>query len=457
MNDDLQLLNVPGTYSSIWYANQFRADRAVPYKYSGGLGTYPQQHAPLAIYREDVNRTYFVWGDGDVRPGVGSNPDGGEWPGDTISCIGYFDHARGAFSEPRRLLRRNVIDAHENPVLCIDPAGHLLVFCPAHGIRRPAAVLRSREPHDITHFDLVKTWPAGDNFSYPQAWWHPDAGLVLFHTRYENHQRRQAVCFSPDGLDWSGWDSPTWLSRMGKGSYQMSWMDSDGQLVCVFDYHPQVEGDQPLNHRRNVYLIRSNDGGTSWVDPAGQPLDLPLVEEANTARLLDTQQEDALAYIKEVRFDPAGRAVVTLITSKTCWAGPDNGEVTWWMMRETSDKHWKRTKITTSDHPYDHGSLYFASDTDWKLVAPTSPGVDRFGTGGQMMLWESRDAGESWSAVREMTDAASNHTYARPVFNGHNDLAWIWAQGRAHEPSSSQLWVADVNGQTRSPFVEKNQ
>src|SRR5262245_31307962 len=36
-------------YSGIWYMNQLSKDKYV-YKYSGGMATYPQQHAPIAIY-----------------------------------------------------------------------------------------------------------------------------------------------------------------------------------------------------------------------------------------------------------------------------------------------------------------------------------------------------------------------------------------------------------------------
>ena len=40
-------------YRGIWYFNQPSGDQYV-YKYSGGFATYPQQHAPIAIYRKEV-------------------------------------------------------------------------------------------------------------------------------------------------------------------------------------------------------------------------------------------------------------------------------------------------------------------------------------------------------------------------------------------------------------------
>jgi hypothetical protein len=40
-------------YRGIWYSNEPTRDEYV-YKYSGGMATYPQQHAPIAIYRPEV-------------------------------------------------------------------------------------------------------------------------------------------------------------------------------------------------------------------------------------------------------------------------------------------------------------------------------------------------------------------------------------------------------------------
>ena len=48
-------------YRGIWYANQKSNDEYV-YKYSGGMATYPQQHAPIAIYAPAANKTFFVYG-----------------------------------------------------------------------------------------------------------------------------------------------------------------------------------------------------------------------------------------------------------------------------------------------------------------------------------------------------------------------------------------------------------
>ena len=46
--DDL-VAQVGDGYRGIWYMNQ-PVKSEYRYKYSGGFGTYPQQHVPIAIY-----------------------------------------------------------------------------------------------------------------------------------------------------------------------------------------------------------------------------------------------------------------------------------------------------------------------------------------------------------------------------------------------------------------------
>ena len=48
-------------YRGIWYYNQPSGDEYV-YKYSGGLGTYCAKHRPFAVYRPEVDKTFFCYG-----------------------------------------------------------------------------------------------------------------------------------------------------------------------------------------------------------------------------------------------------------------------------------------------------------------------------------------------------------------------------------------------------------
>ena len=56
-------------YRGIWYSNQPTGDEYA-YKYSGGLGTYPQQHSPIAICSAAANKTFFCYGGAVVPHGT---------------------------------------------------------------------------------------------------------------------------------------------------------------------------------------------------------------------------------------------------------------------------------------------------------------------------------------------------------------------------------------------------
>lgn len=436
-------------FQGVWYGNQ-PTDTPYYWKYSGGLATYPQQHAPIAIYREDARRTYFVFGGPGRRPAPPDyHPQRKEIDGETACCIGYYDHATGKLARPIELIVRDVIDSHENPVLCIDPAGHLVVFCPAHGARRPSYILRSAKPHDPASLRIVNTFEPGDNFSYPQPWWIDGQGVVFLHTFYEDGRRRRlGVTTSPDGIAWPDWERKPFLSRIAEGSYQISWPRGDGLIGTAFDMHPKVEGDIPLNHRTNIYYAQSSDGGKTWRAATGEAVEMPLTEIDNPARVYDGVTDQRLVYLKDLQFDETGRPVLLYLTSGSCWPGPEGGPHEWWIAR-FDGRAWSHVPFTASDHNYDHGSLSLLADDDWRIIAPTEPGPQAFATGGAMCLWRSRDQGATWNMHRTLTkDPLHNHTYARRPLDAHRDFAMLWAAGDAYHPSASSLYFCDVDGRT---------
>jgi hypothetical protein len=99
-----------------------------------------------------------------------------------------------------------------------------------------------------------------------------------------------------------------------------------------------------------------------------------------------------------------------------------------------------------SDHNYDYGALH-VKDDQWRIIAPTEPGPQPYGAGGEMALWTSDDEGESWRKVRQLThDSEFNHTYARRPLNAHPQFYALWADGDVHQPSASRLYFTDRDG-----------
>lgn len=409
-------------YQGIWYANQPQKDK-YRYKYSGGFATYPQQHIPIAYYSPEANKTFFCYG--------GTTPGKRE----LLHMVSYFDHATGTVPRPTILLNKKTDDAHDNPTLMLDDAGHIWVFSPSHGTSRPTFLHRSSKPLDVSSFEEVSI----RNFSYPQVWFVPTQGFLFLHTRYEN-ARSLYWMTSLDGREWS---EGRLLSRMGEGHYQIS-CRSGGRVGTAFNYHPIPGG---LNARTNLYYAETADLGQTWRTAAGHEL-LPPLQTTDTAALVrDWESEGLLVYLKDLNFDTEGRPVILYLTSRGYASGPVNDPRTWYTSRWTG-RAWETLPVTTSDNNYDFGSLYVEKDGTWRLIAPTEPGPQPYNPGGEVVMWLSRDQGRTWTKEKQLTRGSRhNHTYIRRPVNAHPDFYALWADGNAREPSESALYFTNRTGE----------
>ncbi len=409
-------------YRGIWYYNE-RTNDQYKYKYSGGLATYPQQQGPIAYYSEKTNKTFFVYG-GTVKGRQ-----------ELLHMVSYYDHATGTVPRPVILLNKKTDDPHDNPVLTLDADGYLWVFSNSHGTARPSFIHRSRKPYSIDEFDLVLT----TNFSYGHAWFIPAAGFFFPHTRYVDKGRSLFWMSSPDGRQWS---EPQLLARMAQGHYQITCQEGR-RVATAFNYHPPGRG---LNGRTNLYYLETSDLGKTWKTVDGRVVETPLTDIRSPALVHDYESEGLLVYLKTLQFDGQGRPVILYLTSKGYAPGPANDPRLWRTAR-WNGKKWEIREAFRSDHNYDFGSLYIESDGTWRVIAPTAPGPQPYCTGGEMVLWLSRDQGESWRLVKQLTrDSPRNHTYARKPVNAHPAFYGLWADGDAKQPSESCLYFTDREG-----------
>jgi len=413
-------------YSGIWYMNQPSADE-YKYKYSGGFATYPQQHVPIAIYRAEVNKTFFSYGGTTARSASDKQ--------ELLHMVSYYDHNTGKVPRPTILLNKKTSDAHDNPTLAIDGQGYVYIFSPSHGTARPSYIHRSKKPYDISEFELLlKT-----NFSYPEPWFVPDHGFLFLHTRYADG-RSLFFMTSPDARDWT---PPSPLARIEMGDYQVSWIHGD-RLATVFDFHPPPLG---LNGRANIYYLETRDFGKTWVNAKGQVIELPITTTNNPALVYDSRAEGLLVYLKDLNFDAAGNPIILFLTSKGYESGPKNDPRTWKTARWTGDR-WDVRTMTTSGNNYDHGSLYVEADGAWRVIAPTDPGPQPYNPGGEMVMWLSKNQGATWQKLAQLTHhSPMNHTYARRPLNAHPDFYALWADGNAREPSESSLYFTNQKGE----------
>jgi hypothetical protein len=110
--------------------------------------------------------------------------------------------------------------------------------------------------------------------------------------------------------------------------------------------------------------------------------------------------------------------------------------------------------VTSSDHNYDMGSLYVLPG-EWLVIAPTDEGPQQWGTGGDMVLWASRDEGRSWSRRHTLTaNSEFNHSYARRPVDARDPFFAFWADGDPRGHSESRLYYADTQGRVwRLPYT----
>jgi len=433
-------------YRGIWYYNQPSKDE-YKYKYSGGFATYPQQHAPIAIYCKEVNKTFFVYG--------GTTAHTGKDKQELLHMVSYYDHATGEVPRPRILLNKHTDDAHDNPTLQVDSKGYLWIFSSSHGTSRPSYIHRSTQPYSIDEFELIQT----TNFSYTQPWYLSGKGFLFLHTRYgggkDSGNDATRCLFSMTSSDGVNWNEPQMLAAIDQGDYQISWRNG-ARLATAFDFHPKPLG---LNGRANIYYLETADFGKSWQTVEGKRIQPPLSETNNPALVYDSRADSLLVYLKDLNFDAQGRPVILFLTSKGYESGPKNGPRTWQTARWTGKK-WEFRTLGLSQNNYDHGSLYIEPDGAWRVIAPMAPGPQPYNPGGEVVIWFSRDQGNSWRKIKQLTrDSTRNHTYVRRPLNAHPDFYALWADGNARAPSESFLYFTNQEGDHvwRLPAVMKEE
>jgi hypothetical protein len=185
--------------------------------------------------------------------------------------------------------------------------------------------------------------------------------------------------------------------------------------------------------------------GKTWTTVDGRVLKTPLTEIRNEALVRDFEAEKKLVYINDLNFDSKGNPVILAIVSRDFRPGPE-GMPREWMIIHWKDNKWDFHKVCESTHNYDMGSLYVEGNT-WRIIGPTDPGPQYWGTGGEIAMWVSRDEGETWDKTRNLTAGSiRNNSYVRRPLNANKDFYSFWADGDADKLSESHLYFSNKKG-----------
>lgn len=427
-------------YKGIWFTlGQFSEYGD---KYSGGLGTYTAKHIPLAIYAPEVEKTFFVYGGiADDRQSDADDPAHKHASyGNYLLCmIGCYDHTTGMVSKPTVVYdKKGVFDPHDNPSISLDSDGYIWVFVSGRGRGRPGFIYRSSKPYSIDSFERM----AEDELTYPQPKYVKGEGFLHLFTKYTGY-RLLYFNTSVDGVNWS---PHTQLAAMKReedtrgGHYQISGQ-LDSKVVFFFNWHPNGNVDR----RTNIYYMQTTDFGKTWTTIEGTPLDIPVTEIDGPTLVKEFFSKEENVYIKDVAFDEEGNPMALYLSGTGHQPGPRNGLKEWCVIHWNGSE-WENHPITTSDHNYDTGSIW-TDNEKWTVVIPSENSPQEWGGGGELVIWQSADKGETWIKKKQVTKASPrNHNYVREVVNGHDPFVYFWADGNPDEPSRSNLYFGNFQG-----------
>ena len=427
-------------YKGIWFTlGQFSEYGD---KYSGGLGTYTAKHIPLAIYAPEVQKTFFVYG--GIAEGRQSNADSPGYQrkdyGNYLLCMaGCFDHKTQTVSRPTVVHDKNgVFDPHDNPSISIDTDGYVWVFVAGRARQRPGLIYKSRQPYSIDAFDLI----VEDEICYPQPKYVENKGFLLLFTKYLG-VRLLYFSTSHDGRTWSEHQQLAAIKRpedQNGGHYQISGQSGD-KIVFFFNWHPNGNVDK----RTNIYYLQTTDFGKTWTKVDGTPVQIPVTDTDCSVLIREYFSKNENVYIKDVAFDENGYPMALYVSGKGHEPGPTNG-LRDWQVIYWNGKEWENHRITTSDHNYDTGSIW-ATEKKWTVIAPTENSPQKWGGGGELVMWESTDKGKTWEKIKQITkDSPRNHNYVRKVVNGADPFLYFWADGNPDKPSISLMYFGDSKG-----------
>ncbi|MFW6277400.1 MAG: BNR-4 repeat-containing protein, partial [Prolixibacteraceae bacterium] len=297
---------------------------------------------------------------------------------------------------------------------------------------------RSVRPHAIDTFRQVRE----EEMTYPQPWFVPGKGLFHFFTKYTG-MRELYYENSNRGFEWSEDQKLAAVKRpedKQAGHYQVSDVHHN-KLGTFFNWHPNGNVDK----RTNLYYLETTDFGETWHSADGRKTAVPVEDVDHHSRVAGFFSDGKNVYLKDMDFDESGNPVCLFLVSNGHEPGPANDPRVWKTARWTGRK-WEIRDVCTSGHNYDMGSLYIGKN-NWQVIAPTEPGPQPWGVGGETVIWQSRNKGKKWKKAKQVTQNSElNNSYLRRPENAHPGFYGFWANGNPDEFSKSELFFLNKDG-----------
>jgi hypothetical protein len=148
--------------------------------------------------------------------------------------------------------------------------------------------------------------------------------------------------------------------------------------------------------RQNINLIKSTDGGTTFMTMRGKALNLPLVSGTDDSDIaFPNNNYNHNASVARIAIGADGQPM--LVAS---WQHPDEAFRSLWVAKyNTSTNKWVRTRLMAHNGVQDAGTPHVAYHNGKIIVtaATTDDNVPAtLGTNNQMYLFTSTDSGATW-------------------------------------------------------------
>ena len=378
---------------------------------------YDRRQRPQAVYLDGkVHIVFNAGGQIDAKPKAHTKP----------MAITY-DPATRQFSEIVTLGPTSR-DHHYGPVIWADEDDHLHVLFGCH--RTPGTHLISKRRGSIG--SSLDAWREGaqiaPGISYPTIFRVSDDRELIYY-RTEGHTSSWTYRITDDnGRTWTGpardvtdmdikgrfeWSSyhtvlPSEDSRFLHVAF-MSYDDNKSNDPKRY-YNPRYDRAVANEWKYNLYYVRINLQTHEVTNFDGESMDTPI----------DIDQADAGCRIWDTKWRGAGVPPTIILD--------ENGDPAFLhvLSEETLEEHryyyvrraggiWKQTPIAHSNHQWN--SCHLTRDDDGTLHAylivgdgylDTGGYMDSYG-GGNVEEWTSRDKGDTWTRLRDLTPGKSRY------------------------------------------------
>ena len=224
----------------------------------------------------------------------------------------------------------------------------------------------------------------------------------------------------------------------------MAWLNISGDGTADTFLQAGLGADQrhrALFYHRDGELRLWSPGSGNVVATAG------IAGDGWRHVITDYESQGKVVYPSKLLFDADGHPVILYITSFGASPSPKNDPREWKITRWTGQR-WVTTRVTTSDHNYDMGSLYLDGD-QWTLIAPALSGPQPYFSGGEVGVWSTDDPDrEGWPLKRRVTrDSPFNHCYLRRPHNPVDPFFAMWADSDSSQSSLSRLYFTNSTGE----------